>query len=110
MEQYNRNELVQPNTLVWGILSLALPGLILNLIFGVIGRKKGKAFLAQGGKLAGASKVGFILSKVGVILSIIALVVIVLYAVLFIVLITAIPEMREGFAEFWKHFSQAFQH
>jgi hypothetical protein len=67
MDQNNQ----QPNTLVFGILSLVF-SVILGIIFGAIGRKKGKAYIAQGGTLTGASKVGFILSKVGLILSIIA--------------------------------------
>ena len=57
---------------------------ILGIIFGAIGRKKGKEFIAQGGELAGSSKVGFILSKVGLILGIIATIVIAIYLIVFI--------------------------
>lgn len=71
----------QPNILVFGILSLVL-GPLFAIIFGSIGRKKGKAFIAEGGTLTGASKVGFILSKVGLILGIIGMVFVVLYIVL----------------------------
>ena len=71
----------QPNILVFGILSLVL-GPLFAIIFGSIGRKKGKAFIAEGGTLTGASKVGFILSKVGLILGIIALILIVVIVVL----------------------------
>ena len=61
----------QPNLLVFGILSLVFD-IIVGIILGAIGRSKGKAYIAQGGQLTGASKVGFILCKVGLILSIIA--------------------------------------
>ena len=71
----------QPNILVFGILSLVL-GPLFAIIFGSIGRKKGKAFVAEGGTLTGASKVGFILSKVGLILGIIGMVFVVIYIVL----------------------------
>lgn len=85
MEQYNfdQNNLPQPNTLTFGILSLVFCG-ILGIIFGAIGRKKGKEFIAQGGELAGSSKVGFILSKVGLILGIIATIVIAIYLIVII--------------------------
>ncbi len=78
---YNQNNLQQPNTLTLGILSLVF-GSIVGIILGSIGRKKGKEFLAQGGELTGASKVGFILSKVGFILSIISTIFFVLYIIL----------------------------
>ena len=78
---YNQNNLQQPNTLTLGILSLVF-GSIVGIILGSICRKKGKEFLAQGGELTGASKVGFILSKVGVILGIISTIFIVLYIIL----------------------------
>lgn len=71
----------QPNILVFGILSLVL-GPIFAIIFGSIGRKKGKAFVAEGGTLVGASKVGFILSKVGLILGIIGTIFLVIYIIL----------------------------
>lgn len=83
MEQYNQNNnLPQPNTLVFGILSLVFTS-ILGIIFGSIGRKKGKEFIEQGGELTGAAKVGFILSKIGVILGIIATIVIAIYIIVF---------------------------
>ena len=78
---YNQNNLPQPNTLVFGILSLVL-GSIVGIILGSVGRKKGKEFIAQGGELTGASKVGFVLSKVGIILGIISTIIIVLYIIL----------------------------
>ena len=78
---YNQTNLQQPNTLTLGILSLVF-GSIVGIILGSIGRKKGKEFLAQGGELTGASKVGFILSKVGVILGIISTIFIMLYIIL----------------------------
>ena len=75
--------LPQPNLLVFGILSLALCGFfgILGIIFGAIGRGKGKSYVAQGGTLTGASKVGYILALVGLILGI---VVAVIYLIAFI--------------------------
>ena len=73
----------QPNTLVFGILSLVF-GSIVGIILGSIGRKKGKAYIAQGGQLTGASKVGFILCKVGLILSILAIVGAVIYTIVLI--------------------------
>ena len=74
----------QPNTLVFGILSLAVCGFfgILGIIFGAIGRSKGKNYVLQGGTLTGASKVGFILSLVGLILGIVTLVVCVVVIVI----------------------------
>lgn len=60
----------QPNLLVFGILSLVFSSIV-GIILGAIGRKKGKAYIAQGGTLTGASKVGYILSLVGIILGII---------------------------------------
>ena len=83
MSEYNQSGITpaQPNLLVFGILSLVFSECILGLVFAIIGRKKGKAYIAQGGTLTGASKVGFILSKVGLIFSIIAIVVIVIVAV-----------------------------
>ena len=84
-QQYNQptyqTALAQPNLLVFGILSLVL-GSIVGIILGSIGRKKGKEFIAQGGTLTGASKVGFILSKVGVILGIITTIFLVIYIIL----------------------------
>ena len=71
----------QPNLLVFGILSLVLewiPGIIL----GAIGRKKGNEYIAQGGTLTGAAKVGYILSKVGLILGIIGTIFVVIYIIL----------------------------
>ncbi len=85
MEQYNynQNNLPQPNTLTFGILSLVF-SVVLGIIFGAIGRKKGKEFVAQGGELTGASKVGFILSKVGLILSILSTIFFVIYMIVII--------------------------
>ena len=60
----------QPNLLVFGILSIVLY-YIVGIILGAIGRRKGNAYMDQGGQLTGASKVGFILCKVGMILSIV---------------------------------------
>ena len=83
--QYNqqpmyRNVGPQPNTLVFGILSLVF-SIVLGIIFGAIGRSKGNAYVAEGGTLTGASKVGYILSKVGMILSIVATVFFVIYII-----------------------------
>lgn len=79
---YNQNNnLQQPNTLVFGILSIVF-SVVVGIILGAIGRKKGKEFMAQGGELTGASKVGFILSKVGLILSIIGTIFFVIYIIL----------------------------
>lgn len=78
----------QPATLPFGIASLVLCctlyGGIIGLILAIIGRKKGKAYIAQGGELTGASKVGFILCKVGLILSIVAIVVAIIYTIVLI--------------------------
>ena len=84
--------MAQPNLLVFGILSLALCGFfgIPGIILGAIGRKKGKAFIAQGGVLTGASKVGYILSLVGLILGI------VLTVYFVIVIIVAIAAAGNG--------------
>ena len=71
----------QPNLLVFGILSLVFSSIV-GIILGAIGRKKGKEYIAQGGELTGASKVGFILSKVGIILGIVATIVIIIYAII----------------------------
>ena len=73
----------QPNLLVFGILSLVFD-VIVGIILGAIGRSKGKAYIAQGGQLTGASKVGFILCKVGLILSIIATVAFVIWLIVLI--------------------------
>lgn len=91
---YNYNQPVQrqlgpqPNTLVFGILSLALCSLfgILAIIFGAIGRAKGSNYIRQGGTLTGASKVGFILSLVGLILGIVTLV---CFVILIVVALTS---------------------
>ena len=68
---YQQSNQAQPNTLVFGILSLALCWVpVLGIIFAAIARSKDKAFVAQGGQLTGASKVGFILGIPGMIFSI----------------------------------------
>ena len=79
----------QPNTLVFGILSLVfccIPyvGGIAAIIMGAIGRGKGKRYVQAGGTLTGASKVGYILSLVGLIFGIIMTIV---WAIVIIVLI-----------------------
>lgn len=79
----------QPFLLVFGILSLAI-SFIPGIILGVIGRKKGNAYLAQGGVLTGASKVGYILSKAGIIVSIVVTVLVTLYILLVILLVAGI--------------------
>jgi hypothetical protein len=77
----------QPNLLVLGILSLVFAEFgIVGLILGIIGRKKGKAYVAQGGTLTGASKVGYILSLVGMIFGI---VMVAFWAIYILVLIIA---------------------
>ena len=86
MDQNNYQQPVQqtsaqPNLLVFGILSLVF-STIIGIILGAIGRKKGKEYIAQGGQLTGASKVGFILSKVGIILGIIATISLVIYIII----------------------------
>jgi putative exporter of polyketide antibiotics len=90
---YNQNNnLQQPNTLVFGILGLIL-GSIFGIIFGAIGKKKANEFIAQGGTLAGASKVGFILSKLAFIFGIIGVVV---YAIIIIACIAS-SDFRDAF-------------
>ena len=94
-QQYNQQPMYQnvgpqPNTLVFGILSLVF-SVVLGIIFGAIGRKKGNAYVAQGGTLTGASKVGYILSKVGLILSIIATVFFVIYIVVVVIFAKKAP-------------------
>ena len=93
MEQYNynNNKMEQPNTLVFGILGLVL-GSILGIILGAIGKKKGKEFVDQGGELAGASKVGYILSKIAFILGIIGLI---CYVIIFVAVIAS-PDFRQA--------------
>ena len=94
--QYNQSSfqssvyqtMAQPNLLVFGILSIVFSGIV-GLILSIIGRKKGKAFIAQGGTLTGASKVGYILCMVGLILSIIAIVVIAIYLIIYIIFFIA---------------------
>lgn len=88
---YNQNSLQQPNTLVFGILGLVL-GSIFGIIFGAVGKSKAKKFIAEGGQLAGASKVGFILSKIAFVLGIISLV---CYAIIIIACIAS-PEFRSA--------------
>ena len=90
MDQYNQ----QPNTLVFGILGLVF-GTVLGIIFGAIGRSKGKAYIARGGTLTGASKVGFILSKVALILGIIGVIVVILC----LVVLLASGDFNEAISE-----------
>lgn len=80
---YNQTNLQQPNTLTLGILSIVFASItgIVGIILGAIGRKKGKEFLAQGGELTGAAKVGYILSLVGLILGIILTIFYVIYII-----------------------------
>lgn len=86
---YNQTNLQQPNTLTLGILSIVFASItgIVGIILGAIGRKKGKEFLAQGGELTGASKVGYILSLVGLILGIICTILLVIYVVVVVVVL-----------------------
>lgn len=83
MEYNNNTPMEQPNTLTFGILSLVFSA-VLGIIFGAIGKKKGNEFIAQGGTLTGASKVGYILSKIGFILAIISTIICVIYIILII--------------------------
>ena len=64
----------QPNLLVYGILSLCLC-IIVGICLGVAGRKRGNAYIAQGGRLTGASKAGYIMCKIGFIVSIVVTVI-----------------------------------
>lgn len=85
---YNQTNLQQPNTLTLGILSIVFASItgIVGIILGAIGRKKGKEFLAQGGELTGAAKVGYILSLVGLILGIILTIFYVIYIIAIVVI------------------------
>ena len=74
----------QPNLLIFGILSLVL-STIPALILGIMGKKKGDEYIAQGGTLTGASKVGYILSKVGMILGIVGTAILAIYIVILII-------------------------
>ncbi|MBQ7474465.1 MAG: hypothetical protein IJS78_00940 [Clostridia bacterium] len=71
----------QPNLLVFGILAIAL-NFIVGIILGAIGRSKGKKYIAQGGQLTGASKVGYILCLVGIIVTIVATVIYIIYGII----------------------------
>ncbi len=79
----------QPNTLVWGILSLVLSecylvGAILGIVFGKKAKKLAKLYTEATGKpVTGAAKVGVILGKIGFILGIVMLVVWAIYTVIF---------------------------
>ena len=79
----------QPNILVLGILSVAFLGgfftSLVGMILGIVGRKKGKAYIAQGGTLTGKSKVGFILSKLGFIFGLIETIGVVIYIIVMII-------------------------
>lgn len=72
---YSQPAAPQPNILTFGILSLVF-GTVLAIIFGAIGRSKGKNYIAQGGTLTGSAKVGYILSLVGLILGIVSTVIV----------------------------------
>ena len=91
----------QPNTLVFGILSLVFGctciASFVGIILGAIGRGKGNNYVQQGGALTGASKVGFILCKAGLIVSIIMTVI---FAV---IIIWAIADPR-GYVRFFDDF------
>ena len=63
----------QPNLLVFGILSLAISAVV-GIILGAIGRSKGNAYIAQGGTLTGASKVGFILSIISTVCTVLIII------------------------------------
>lgn len=91
-----RNQGPQPNTLVFGILSLVLCGFfgILGIIFGAIGRGKGNNYVRQGGTLTGASKAGYILSLLGLIFGIIMLVL----CVILVIIAATSDEVKVGFA------------
>ena len=65
---------------------------IFAVIFGAIGKSKAKKFIAEGGQLAGASKVGYILSKIAFVLGIISLV---CYAIIITACIAS-PEFRNA--------------
>ena len=88
-QPYVQPAAAQPNILVLGILSLVFLGgfftSIVAMILGIVGRKKGNAYIAQGGQLTGASKVGFILSKLGMIFGIIETVGVVVYIIVIII-------------------------
>ena len=81
----------QPSILPFGIVSLILAvsayGGIVGLILAIIGRKKGKAYIAQGGTLEGQAKTGFGLCKAGLILSIIGIICAVIFTIIYAVLI-----------------------
>lgn len=96
----------QPNILVFGILSLALAGLV-GLILGCIGRKKGNEYIANGGTLTGASKVGFILSKAGIIVSIVTLVV---YVICIFVIIGIIASGGGNMGSIFEELGDAFNY
>ena len=86
----------QPSTLAFGILSLVF-GPILAIIFGAIGKSRGKKYIAEGGTLTGASKVGYILSRIGFILGIVSLVCIVVVAVLVAAGVVPYEELSKSF-------------
>ena len=69
--------------LVMGIIAIATCAYgILGIIFGAIGKKKAKAYLAETGSLTGAAKVGSILAKVGLIVGIVMTVVWLIYIII----------------------------
>ncbi len=61
----------QPNLLLTGILGLALNS-VFAIVFGALGRKMGREYVAKGGRLTGSAKVGFVFCKVALILGIVS--------------------------------------
>lgn len=99
---YQQPAQAQPNLLVLGILAVAFSSFgIVGLILGIIGRKKGKAFVAQGGQLTGANKVGFILSLVGLILGIVMTVFWAIYGIVLIIALIASASAGSSYSSFY---------
>ncbi|MBR7033903.1 MAG: hypothetical protein IKI03_09780 [Clostridia bacterium] len=91
----------QPSILPFGIVSLVLAftayGGIVGLILAIIGRKKGKEYIAQGGTLEGQAKTGFGLCKAGLILGIIGVVVAVIITIVAIATRAALNNLASQF-------------
>ncbi len=83
---------VQPSqVLTMGILSLVFCGSgILGIIFGALGKKKAKAYVAENGGTVGQVKAGSIMSNIGFIIGIVMTVIWVIYI---IVAIAAVASM-----------------